>query len=75
MNIKLQKTATACGLFATGLIAGYTASKFSVPAKKHVTSLRDSATFLSEIKIIPTIPDFDTETSISEFELDLAMDE
>lgn len=75
MNIKLQKTATACGLFATGLIAGYTASKFSVSAKKHVTSLRDSATFLSEIKIIPTIPDFESDTSISELELDLAMDE
>lgn len=77
MKLNLQKVATACGFFASGLIAGYTASRLANPLKKHFTTVNLHMPDLSfsDIKITPTIPEFGTETSIDDLGLDLAMNE
>lgn len=75
MKLNLQKTATACGLFASGLLAGYTASKFANPLKRRFMFANRPDLSLPNIKITPTIPEFDTETSLDDLGLDLAMNE
>jgi hypothetical protein len=75
MKLNLQKTATACGLFASGVIAGYTVSCMSHPLKKHLPVVRGYATSLADFKIMPIIPEFDTDTPLDDLGLDLAMNE
>lgn len=75
MKTKLNKTATACGLFASGLIAGYTASRLSGPLKEHIASFKESSENISRYKITPTIPEFDATTPMEDLGLDLAMNE
>ncbi len=75
MKLNLQKTVTACGLFASGLIAGYTASRLTDPLKRHLISVKRLDLSLPDFKITPTIPEFDTETSLDDLGLDLAMNE
>lgn len=75
MKLKLNKTARACGLFASGLIAGYTASRMAGPLKKHFISVKQSAETMSGYKITPTIPEFDSTVPLDDLGLDLAMNE
>lgn len=75
MKTKLNKTATACGLFASGLIAGYTASRLSGPLKEHLASFKESSENISRYKITPTIPKFDATTPMDDLGLDLAINE
>jgi len=75
MKLKVNKAATACGLFASGLIAGYTASRVAGPLKEHLSSVKQSAESLSGYKITPTIPEFDSTAPIDDLGLDLAMNE
>ncbi|WP_340106759.1 hypothetical protein [Rhodohalobacter sp. 8-1] len=75
MKLNIQKTATACGLFASGLIAGYTASRLANPFKKHLMAVNLPDVSLLDIRITPTIPKFDTDTSMDDLGLDLAMNE
>lgn len=75
MKPNIQKAASAFGFFASGLIAGYTASRLANPFKKHLKALNIPDISLSDIKITPTIPEFDTETSLDDLGLDLAMNE
>lgn len=75
MKLNFQKTATACGLFVSGLLAGYTASRFANPLKRRFKTVNRPDLSLSSIKITPTIPEFDTETSLDDLGLDLAMNE
>ena len=76
MKLNLQKTGKACGLFASGLIAGYTVSRMARPLKKQILIVRSSAKSLPDFKITPTIPEFDNETSmLDDLGLDLAMNE
>lgn len=75
MKLKCHKTATACGLFASGLIAGYTASRVAGPLKEHLSSVKQSAGSLSGYKITPTIPEFDGTDPMDDLGLDLAMNE
>lgn len=74
MKINLQKTAAACGIFASGLIAGYTASRFAQPLKQRYKSLKVSSEKLSDIKIAPIIPDLDSGTPMENLGLDLALE-
>jgi hypothetical protein len=75
MKLNLPKTATACGLFASGLITGYTVSRMSGPLKKHIPTVLGSAAYLTDFKITPTIPELDTDTTLDDLGLDLAMNE
>lgn len=75
MKQKMNKTATAFGLFASGLIAGFTASRMSGPLKEHFTSVKQSADLLSRYKIAPTIPELDITDPMDDLGLDLAMNE
>ena len=74
MKINLQKTATFCGIFASGLIAGYTASRAARPLKKRLESLKGSTEKLSDIKIAPIIPDLDSGKPMDSLGLDLALE-
>jgi len=75
MKLRINKKATACGLFASGLIAGYTASRMAGPLKKHLASVKQSAESLNGYKIAPTIPEFDSTGPLDDLGLDLAMNE
>lgn len=75
MKLKLNKTATACGLFASGLIAGYTASRMAGPLREHLLSVKESAESMTGYKITPTIPEFDSTDPMDDLGLDLAMNE
>lgn len=75
MKLNVQKTATAFSLFASGLIAGYTASRLANPLKRRIMPVNRLNMSLSDIKITPNIPDFDNETSLDNLGLDLAMSE
>ena len=75
MKLNINKKATACGLFASGVIAGYTVSRMAGPLKKHLLSFKDSAESLNGYKIAPTIPEFDSTGPLDDLGLDLAMNE
>lgn len=75
MKITISKTAAAFGLFTSGLVAGYTVSRICPPLNDQITLLRNTAKHLFNIKIIPAIPELDAETTFTELDLDLAMDE
>jgi hypothetical protein len=76
MKINLQKTAAACGIFASGLIAGYTASRLALPLRKRIESLKGSSEKFTDIKIAPIIPDLDLDSgkSMDNLGLDLALE-
>lgn len=75
MKLKVNKATTACGLFASGLIAGYTVSRMAGSLKKHLTSVKRPAEILSGYKITPVIPEFDSTGPLDDLGLDLAMNE
>jgi hypothetical protein len=47
----------------------------SHPLKKHLPVVRGYATSLADFKIMPIIPEFDTDTPLDDLGLDLAMNE
>ena len=75
MKLTFNKAATACGLFASGLIAGYTASRMSGPLKDRLAMVKESTQSFRSYKITPTIPEFDNTDPLDNLGLDLAMNE
>ena len=75
MKLRLNNVATACGLFASGLIAGYTVTRIAGPLKEHLASAKRPSELLSGYKITPTIPEFDSTEPLNDLGLNLALDE
>lgn len=73
MNTSYKKTAAACGLFASGILAGYAASSISRKAKKPVSDFTRLFRKIELPRIVPQIPEFHQASASLEMVDDLRL--
>lgn len=75
MNRSIRKSVKTYSVFATGMLAGYAASKLFKNGTTGLKYMGDRVSALSFPEITPVIPDFDKELATSDLNSHLGFDE